>query len=63
MQTALRITLFSQHSFSEVHFVLESPLRNSIRERFLPLFHNVELGSLKSIYQLDHEVNISCRLI
>ena len=62
LQTALTIALFSQHSFSKVHFVSELPLYNSITDRFLSLFCNVELRSLKSIYQLNHEVNIGCRL-
>ena len=47
---------------NEAHFVLECPLYNSIRDKFQSLFENVVLGSLKSFFQLDHQVDISLYL-
>ena len=44
---------------NEAHFVLECPLYDSIRDRFLSLFENAVLGSVESFYQLDHRVDIS----
>ena len=44
----------------EAHFVLEGPLYNSmIRDKLQSLFENIILGSLKSFFQLDHQVDIS----
>ena len=48
---------------NEAHFVLECPLYNSIRDKFQSLFENVVLGSLKSFFQLDHQVDISLYLM
>jgi hypothetical protein len=39
--------------------VLEGPLQNSIRDKFLSLFENVVLENLKSFFQLEHQVDIS----
>ena len=47
---------------NEAHFVLECPLDNSITDRFPTLFQNVVLSSLKSLFQLDHQVDISLYL-
>ena len=47
---------------NEAHFVLKCPLYNSNRAEFHSIFENVELGSLKSILQLDHQVIISLYL-
>ena len=35
---------------------------NAIREKFPSLLENVVLGSLKSFFQLDHQVDISLYL-
>ena len=47
---------------NEAHFVLECPLYNSIRYKFQALFEKLVLGSLKSFFQLDHQVDISLYL-
>jgi hypothetical protein len=47
----------------ETHFVLERPLHNSIRDEFSSLLENVVLGSLKSFFHLDHQVDIDLYLI
>ena len=39
--------------------MLECPLYNPIRHKFPSLFENVDLGSLESFFQLDHEVDFS----
>ena len=39
--------------------MLECLLYNSICDNFQPLFSNVVLGSLKSFFQWDHQVDIS----
>ena len=44
---------------NEAHFVLECPLYNPIRDKFPSLLENLVLGSLKSFFQLDHQVDIS----
>ena len=38
---------------------MECPLYNSIRDTFTSLFQIVVLGSIKSSFQLDHQVNIN----
>ena len=43
----------------EAHFVLECTLSNSISEKFHPLIQNVVLGSFKSFFQLNQQVNLS----
>ena len=47
---------------NEAHFELECLQYNSIRDEFQSLFENVVLWSLKSFFQLDHDVNISLYL-
>jgi hypothetical protein len=47
---------------NETHFVLGCPLYNPIRDKFPSLFENVVLGSLKSFFELDHQVDISLYL-
>lgn len=47
----------------EAHFVLEHPLYNSSKDKFPSLFHIVALESLKSLYQLDQQIDVSCYLI
>jgi len=47
---------------NEAHFVLECPLYSSIRDKFQSLFENIVLGSIKSFFQLDHQVDISLYL-
>ena len=42
----------------EARFMLECPLYEPIRDKFTSLFENVVLGSLKSFFQLDHQVDI-----
>ena len=42
--------------------MLECPLYNSIRDKFQSLVEKVVLGSLKSFFQLDHEVAINLYL-
>ena len=42
--------------------MLECPLYEPIRDKFLSLFENVAEGSLKSSFQLDHQVDISLYL-
>ena len=45
---------------NEIHtFLLEYPLYNSISDEFLLLFHNVILGSPKSFFWPDHQVDIN----
>ena len=39
--------------------MLECPLYDSIRDRFLFLFENTVLGSVEFFHQLDHRVDIS----
>ena len=39
--------------------MLECPLCTSIRNKSQSLLENVVLGSFKSFFQLDHQVNIS----
>ena len=48
---------------NEAHFVLEYSLYNHIRDKFPSLFENIILGSFKSSFQLDHEVDISLYLM
>ena len=43
---------------NEAHFVLECSLYNPIRDKFPSLFENVLLGSFKSFFQFDQQVNI-----
>ena len=45
-----------------MHFVLECPMYYPIRDKFLSIFENGVLGSLKSYFQSDHEVDISLYL-
>ena len=47
---------------NEVCFELECPMYNPIWDKFSSLFENVVLGSLKSFFQLDHQVDISLYL-
>ena len=42
--------------------MLECTLNNPIRDKFLSLFENVVLGSLKPFFQLDQQVDISLYL-
>ena len=44
---------------NEAHLVLECPLFKPIRDKFPSLFENVVRGSPKSVFQLDHQVDIS----
>ena len=48
---------------NEVDFVSECPLFNPVRDHFSSLFENVVLGSLKSFFQLDQQVDISLYLM
>ena len=48
---------------NEAHFILESPLYDPIRDKFLSLFENVVLDNLKSFFQLDDQVDISLYLM
>jgi hypothetical protein len=48
---------------NEAHLVLERPLYNLIKDKFPSLFENVIPRSLKSFFQLDHQVDISLYLI
>lgn len=43
--------------------MLEFPFYNSIRERLILLFQTVVLGSLKTFYQLDHQVDFISVLV
>ena len=43
--------------------MLKCPLHNPIRDKFSSLFENAELRSLKSFFQLDHEVDVSLYLM
>ena len=45
--------------WNEAHFVLECPLYFFIRDKFQSLFEKVVLGSLKSSFQLDQQVDIN----
>ena len=47
---------------NEAHFVLEWPRFNPIKDKFSSLFENVVLGSLKSFFQLDQQLDISLYL-
>jgi hypothetical protein len=42
--------------------MLECPLDKPIRDKFPLLFQNVALGSLKSFFQLDHQMDFSLYL-
>jgi hypothetical protein len=42
--------------------MLECPLYNSITDKFQPLLERVVLESLKSFFQLDHQVQITLHL-
>ena len=44
---------------NEAHFALVCPLYNPFRDKFPSKFENVVLGSLKSFFQLDQQVNIT----
>jgi hypothetical protein len=43
--------------------VLDRPLYDFIRDKFQSLFENVVTWSLMSLFQLDHQVDISLYLI
>ena len=43
--------------------MLEYCLYNPIEDKFPPLFEKVVLGSLKSFFQLDHQVDASLYLM
>ena len=43
--------------------MLECPLYNPIRDKFPSLFETVVLGSLESLFQLDHQVDINLYLM
>lgn len=47
---------------NETHIVLKCPLYNPITNQFLLQFENVMLGTLKSSFQLNHQVDISLYL-
>ena len=47
---------------NEAHFVLECPLYNPIKDKFQSLLEKVVLRSLKSFFQLDHQVDVSLYL-
>ena len=48
---------------NEAHFMLEWPQYNPIKDKLrTSLFENIVLGSLKSFFQLDHQVDISLHL-
>jgi hypothetical protein len=61
-----RLSLFHFCSYnaieSELHIMLECPLYNFISNKFPSILENVILGSLKSFFQLDLQVNISLYL-
>ena len=42
---------------NETHILLECPLCNSIRDRIVPMFQNVDLGCLKCHFQSDHRID------
>ena len=42
--------------------MLERPLYNLIRDKFHSLFEKVVLGDLESLFQLDHQLDISMYL-
>ena len=48
---------------NEAYVVLECPLYNPKEDKFPSLFENVALGSLKCIFQLDHQVDITLYLM
>ena len=53
MTRDIRLCLFYHENVA--HFVLDCPLYNSIKDiRFPSLFPSVELGSLKSFFQLSN---------
>ena len=60
----LRVTYDFTHNAveNEAHVVLECPLHNPIRDKFLLIFEDAILGSLNSYFQYDHEVNINLYL-
>ena len=59
-----RLCHFWSHNVveNEAHFVLECPLYNPIKNKFSSLFKEVIQESLKSFFQLDHQVNVSLYL-
>ena len=48
---------------NKARFVLECPLYNPIRDKFMSLFENVVPRSLKYFFQLDMQINIRLYLI
>lgn len=44
---------------NEARFMLECPLYNSMEEKFTLIFENVVSSNLRSLFQLDHQVDIS----
>ena len=42
--------------------MLECLVYNPLRDKYLSLFENIILGSLKSFFQLNHQVDISLYL-
>ena len=47
---------------TKAHFVLECPLYHSIRRKFQSLFEKLVTGSLKYLFQVDHQLDISLYL-
>ena len=43
----------------EAHFIMEQPLHNSTRDKFPFIFKDAILDSLKSFFQLDHQVDVN----
>ena len=48
---------------NEAYFSLECPLFNPIKDVFPSIFENVVPWSLKSFFQLDHQVDINLYLM
>ena len=44
---------------NEAHSVLECPLYKPSRAKYPSRYENVVLGSLKSFFQLDHQVDLA----
>ena len=49
---------YSNVGINGTHFVLKCPLSNSLSVRFPSLFHNLVLGNLKVLSQVNHQVGI-----
>ena len=56
---SLSLTMFHSYICIEVEY----PLHNLVRDKFSSLFEDVILGSLKTFFQLDQQVDISLYLM